>query len=384
MEFSFTKRAAAVTSTIYLALLAAGLASVWQSQKSTPKVRVPNSPVSTTVPADKLEGDGYTYSRRTVQYKNCRKGKDTNPTGLTLDRRRVPVESCPSAAGAADSSTIVVYESGDQRFYRMISREPVRKENLFRIVLQNELTDPSRIDSLKRLLQSEIGPTIKRAGFDSIRVGLEADRSKVARQLEQESIHLTVVPSSVVSSVTEPYPSVLDWEYKLLSSHRTYRSTVFFQSDASIRDLEDLGTLTVAAPHERSSSGYRVPMAYLSERGIRPNVRFLDGSHPDVWNAVLRGHVDAGFTYATFDDGLSSEKASRVEEIEIPIRIPGSVWVLRQDLTKFSGLVPSIRRAVKSFLQKREDPYWRNVSRITSQALAEYDAYRRIMSQESW
>lgn len=384
MEFSFTKRAAAVIALVHLALLSIGLVAAWHWQKSTPEVTVPSVPVSTTVPADSQEKDGYSYSRRTIQYESCREGQDTDPTGLTLERRRVPIDSCAPATEVTDGSTVITYESGDRRFYRTRAAEQVREENIFRVVLQNELTAPNRIDSLKRSLWGSIGSTIKRAGFGSIRIGLESDRSKVARQMEQESIHFTVVPSSVVNSVTEPYPSVSDWEYKLLFSHGTYRSTVFFQNNVPLQDLEDLEPLTVAAPHERSSSGYRVPMAYLSERGIRPNVRFLDGSHPDVWNAVLRGHVDAGFTYATFDDELSSEKADRLDKIEIPIPIPGSVWVLRRDLTKLSGLESSVRNVVKSFLRKREDPYWRNVSRLNMQNLSEYDSYRRIMSQKSW
>jgi ABC-type phosphate/phosphonate transport system substrate-binding protein len=194
-------------------------------------------------------------------------------------------------------------------------------------------------------------------------------------------MHLAVIPSSVVGNITGYYPSVSDWEYQLLLSHGEYRSTVIFRRDTPIRDLSDLKRYTVAAPHERSSSGYKIPMGHLKERGIQPRIQFLDGAHSDVWRAVLRGHVKVGFTYDGFRDELPPEKSGRLSTIEIPIRIPGSVWVLREDVTKLSGLKSGARRALRDFVEENEDPYWRSASRPDAQTLTEYDRYRRIMNE---
>ena len=280
-------------------------------------------------------------------------------------------------------STVVIYENGGRRFYRTTSDKLVREEHIFRLALQNELTAPRRLDSLKRALHERIDPIIEPVGFDSIRIELEADRQKIARQLGQESIHLAVVPSSVVGSATASYPSISDWEYQLLLTHGEYRSAVLFLRETPIRDLEDLRAYTVAAPHEHSSSGYKVPVGYLAEQGIQPTVQFLDGAHSDVWSAVLRGHVKAGFTYDGFRDELPPEKAGRLEKVEFPIRIPGSVWVLRDDLTELPGLTSAVRGVLRGFIEENKDPYWRTASRPDAQALKEYDTYRRIMQRMS-
>jgi hypothetical protein len=95
----------------------------------------------------------------------------------------------------------------------------------------------------------------------------------------------------------------------------------------------------------------------------------------------LRGHVQAGFTYDEFEDELSPAEAGSLEKIEIPIRIPGSVWILRADLAELKGVKAGVRRALRDFVRNNRDPYWREVSRPDAQALTEYDTYRRIMNE---
>jgi ABC-type phosphate/phosphonate transport system substrate-binding protein len=386
MESLPDARTIAAATSGYLVVFLGVLVAAGVYSKSTPEVRASYPGLSTTTTASTSQADsagdsGYLYYRRAVEYKSCRDRPDVRPAGLRLSRRTVPVDSCPAATQGATDSTAVVYEGGGQRFYRTVSKQLVREEHVLRLVLQNELTEPRRLDSLKRGLQQRVWPSVEKAGFDSIQIGLESDRRKISRQLEQGNIHLAVVPSSVVGKITGHYPSISDWEYQLLLSHDPYRSAVIFRRSTPIRELEDLKRYTVAAPHERSSSGYKIPMGYLRDRGIQPRLRFLDGSHSDVWNAVLRGHVKAGFTYDAFEDELSPKEAGSLEKIEIPIRIPGSVWILREDLAELKGVKSGVRRALRDFVRNNRDPYWREVSRPDAQALTEYDTYRRIMNE---
>jgi len=378
MHISSKWRAVAGPALLFLLVLAAILGVLGRFSKSMPDVdkSIEDPPSVGSSP----EG-GYSYVRRTTEYKDCRGEESTRPAGLSLTRRQVPADSCRATAIASTDSAITIYENGDRRFYRVTTEEPVRDEHIFRLVLQNELTAPSRLDSLEQALHREVDPILEPVGFDSIRIELEADRQKISRQLEQENIHLAVVPSSVVGNATGYYPSISDWAYQLFLTHGSYRSAVVFLRDTPIQELADLRDYTVAAPHEYSSSGYKIPLGYLAERGIQPRIRFLDGTHSDVWNAVLRGHVKAGFTYNEFKDELPPEKAGRLKTIEIPIRIPGSVWILREDLARLEGLEAVVRSVLKEFVENNEDPYWRTVSRPDAQVLAEYDTYRRLMNR---
>lgn len=367
---------------VYILVLVGVLATAGIYSKPTPQLpdSYPEDPVGPPPPLQE-DSTGYQYFRRTVEYESCRQEENASPAGFTLTPAQLPIDSCKRATQHNSDSLGGVYTSGNRHFYSIISEDSIRREHTFQLVLQNELTNPSRLDSLRRGLRKRIGSSIEDVGFDSIRIGLESDRRKIERELEQGNIHLAVVPSNVVVNITENFPSLSDWEYQFLLSHDTYRSAIISLRDTPIRELKDLKQHTVAAPHERSSSGYKVPMGYLGERGIQPRVQFLDGEHPDVWRAVLKGHVKAGFTHDGFRNELPPEKAGRLTAIKIPIRIPGSVWVLREDVTELPGVESGVRRALRDFVESNENPYWSQASRPDAQKLEEYDTYRRILNE---
>jgi phosphate/phosphite/phosphonate ABC transporter binding protein len=82
-----------------------------------------------------------------------------------------------------------------------------------------------------------------------------------------------------------------------------YHGVIFVREDASIEAPAQLAGTSLGFVHRRSASGYLLPAAELSLMGIAVAgpPRFL-GSHGAVVQAVAEGRLDAGATFAAFDD----------------------------------------------------------------------------------
>lgn len=84
----------------------------------------------------------------------------------------------------------------------------------------------------------------------------------------------------------------------------SYNGFVFVRKDSPYHTLEDLKGARFGFVHKKSASGYACPKAAMLEAGKDPDkffgtVRYM-GSHESVIEAVQKGELDAGATYAFF------------------------------------------------------------------------------------
>lgn len=87
---------------------------------------------------------------------------------------------------------------------------------------------------------------------------------------------------------------------------------IFARSDrTALHSLQALPGLRIAAPHPSSLGGYQAQLMALLENGIElgteTRLRFLDGAHDAVVDAVLSGEADVGFVCSGILEALGAE-----------------------------------------------------------------------------
>lgn len=86
-----------------------------------------------------------------------------------------------------------------------------------------------------------------------------------------------------------------------------YHGVIFVRRDGAVRVATDLRGRSMAWVAPSSAAGYIFPRVALAAQGLDPNdlfaeERFLD-THGAVVLSVIDGHVDAGATFAVFEEG---------------------------------------------------------------------------------
>lgn len=93
-----------------------------------------------------------------------------------------------------------------------------------------------------------------------------------------------------------------------------YMSALFVAKGSSIEKLADLAGKKVAWVAKESSAGYVVPRLKLAAEGLDPDKLFSEESfrrtHEAVVRGVLKGEVDVGATYASFEPGHDTPASS--------------------------------------------------------------------------
>ncbi|MGZ3720418.1 MAG: phosphate/phosphite/phosphonate ABC transporter substrate-binding protein, partial [Bdellovibrionota bacterium] len=94
----------------------------------------------------------------------------------------------------------------------------------------------------------------------------------------------------------------LSWNHDKTKKLDSYRAHILARKDRTdLVDFRSLKGKKIAFVSEESTSGYRVPHAYLRQQHIEANHYFSQaqflGSHPSVTDAIAAGSVDAGATW---------------------------------------------------------------------------------------
>ncbi|MCA9609711.1 MAG: phosphate/phosphite/phosphonate ABC transporter substrate-binding protein [Myxococcales bacterium] len=140
-----------------------------------------------------------------------------------------------------------------------------------------------------------------------------------------------------------------------------YHGVVFVRRDASVRVAADLRGRTMAWVAPTSAAGYIFPRVALAAQGLPPRglfseERFLD-THGAVVLAVIDGHVDAGATFAVFEDGDALRPMVRAgfvdlgyeDEVRVVLTtppIPSDLFVATPALS--ASLGPRLHQAIES------------------------------------
>ncbi len=121
----------------------------------------------------------------------------------------------------------------------------------------------------------------------------------------------------------------------------TYNSLLVVHSDTPFRTLEDIRGKKIAFVNSASTSGYIIPYALFTSRGIDISKHFSDhyfaGSHDLVAEDVLNGVCDVGAMSKSILKGLEQRKQVDTSKLRILWEsepIPGSPFVARADLNE--------------------------------------------------
>jgi len=187
------------------------------------------------------------------------------------------------------------------------------------------------------------------------------------------------------------------------SEETTFRGQILVRADSGIETLEDLEGKSFAYVDPASTSGYVLPSALLSERGIELGDHVFAKSHPNVVSMVYQGRVDAGATYhsppARVEKGgrtveeirdarmrvLSQypDVAEQVKILALTEEIPNEPWVIRRDLDpdpeRSARIRRLVREAIVAYLETEEGKraLW-SVATATGLAPATEETYAGI------
>lgn len=94
----------------------------------------------------------------------------------------------------------------------------------------------------------------------------------------------------------------LSWNQDKTKKTDSYRSFILVNKKRDdIKSIQDLKDKTFGMVSEESTSGYKVPMAFLRSQKIDHKTYFkkllLLGSHPSVTDAIAAGSIDGGATW---------------------------------------------------------------------------------------
>lgn len=125
----------------------------------------------------------------------------------------------------------------------------------------------------------------------------------------------------------------------------TYKGQFITLNDSGIDSLNDISGKKIAYVDAASTSGYILPKAILSEKGIKPSEEVFGMRHDNVVTMIYQKQVDVGATYYSPPDPKTGEVLdararvksqypdvfSRVKIIGFTQEIPNDPWVFRKD-----------------------------------------------------
>ncbi|MFC1745238.1 PhnD/SsuA/transferrin family substrate-binding protein, partial [Candidatus Riflebacteria bacterium] len=138
-------------------------------------------------------------------------------------------------------------------------------------------------------------------------------------------------------------------ENKLVSF---YRSLILVRTNSNIRTIDQLHGRKLLFVNEFSMSGFLVPAAFLSKKGISPvyNYSYMD-SHSNAMRGLLNSKGDAAFVYENYFEKLSAEDKKQVRPLsfildknEKPFLYPNDYFVAGKHVA------PDLRQKLKSAL----------------------------------
>jgi len=129
--------------------------------------------------------------------------------------------------------------------------------------------------------------------------------------------------------------SIRDYEGKD-SDH--YLGYVITHKDSGIKDFSGLKNKVFAFVDQTSSSGYKMPVAYMREQGLEPKTFFKKyfylGDHDEVAKAVKNRVVDGGATWETSYRINKKRYGDVYRIIHTTPPIPNDAWVVSNRLPK--------------------------------------------------
>lgn len=155
-----------------------------------------------------------------------------------------------------------------------------------------------------------------------------------------------------------------EFQFKGADGKTEYRTAIITRSDSGIGSLKDLNGRSFAYTDPYSMSGYLMPLALLTEKGIRPSSTTFAGSFNDLIEDVYNGRVDAGAIYYCERDPYGriydaraqlvekyNDMIDRVVIIELTDATPTTPIVFRR------GLPPELEKELKTaFGRLGKDP----------------------------
>lgn len=131
-----------------------------------------------------------------------------------------------------------------------------------------------------------------------------------------------------------------------------YHGVIFVRKDSEIRSMLDLDGSTMGWVADTSAAGYIFPRAALASHGLDPDgiswEQSFFGSHGAVVLKVIGGAVDAGATFAVFEEGDATKRMIRAgfvdleheDEVRVLLstpRIPADLFVASPALDEELG-----------------------------------------------
>lgn len=223
-----------------------------------------------------------------------------------------------------------------------------------------------------------------------VRLFLATDYTAVQLAQAQGQVHAAFYgPASYVDAIKRlKAPIEAFAKEDSLRSGVAYHSLIISRKGSGIRTLEDARGKDFAFVDPKSTSGYKVPMAYFClEAKIRPREYFrrvtFAGTHEAVILGVAQGTIPVG---ATWDTGIAiAQNKGQIRglgDFEVLWKsapIPGSPWAFRKDLPVDLKLV-----LTRAFLQFHETPQgkaWleaRGLRRFAPATDRDYDSFRKV------
>lgn len=184
---------------------------------------------------------------------------------------------------------------------------------------------------------------------------LNTDYNNIIRFLKNKEVQLALLGGITYAIAKEKIPIVPIVKPLNADGSPYYRSVIVAQSkNTTIRSIADLKDKSIAFPSKLSTSGYFVPLFYLSiEAGITKddlssskNFRYHDSV---VWE-VLRGNFDAGAVI----DSVADQYIDRgLKKVWTSPPIPGLPIVVRSD--ENPELVHHVKKALLALNRKNPE-----------------------------
>ncbi|MFN4073542.1 MAG: phosphonate ABC transporter substrate-binding protein [Thermus sp.] len=223
-----------------------------------------------------------------------------------------------------------------------------------------------------------------------VRLFVATDYTAVQLAQQQGRVHVGFYgPASYVDAIKKVGAPIEAFAKEdSLSSGTVYHSLMISRKGSGIRTLEDARGKDFAFVDPKSTSGYKVPMAYFClEAKIKPREYFrrvfFAGTHEAVILGVAGGTIPVGVTWDT-GIRIAQEKGQikGLSEFEVIWRsdpIPGSPWAYRKDLPV--DLKIMLQRAFTTFHETPEGAQWlraRGLRRFAPATDRDYDSFRKV------
>ncbi|MCU7504224.1 MAG: phosphate/phosphite/phosphonate ABC transporter substrate-binding protein [Ignavibacteria bacterium] len=179
----------------------------------------------------------------------------------------------------------------------------------------------------------------------------------------------------------------------------TYKGCFLTRVDSGIDSLADLNGRSIAYVDPSSTSGYILPKAMLSRRGIKPSEEVFAMKHDNVVTMIYQKQVDAGATYYSAPNpktGLVMDARMRVLQqfpdvvkkvkiIGFTEAIPNDPYVFRKDMPEEMK-----RKIVNAFLKFVSTEKGRkamfeiaDITGLMKTSDSDYDGLRKMLKEEN-